>query len=111
MSISLFSAALNLAAAAGLGAVIGFERQWRQRLAGLRTNTLVALGAASFVLFSMLVPGDTSPTRVAAQVVSGIGFLCADLRQTARAGARIHCRKAQSGSRRDRGALAFPNRG
>lgn len=66
---------LNLAAAYVLGGVIGFERQWRQRLAGLRTNTLVALGAASFVLFAGLVPGDASPTRVAAQVVSGIGFL------------------------------------
>jgi putative Mg2+ transporter-C (MgtC) family protein len=58
---------------------IGFERQWRQCLAGLRTNTLVALGAASFVMFSGLVPGDNIPTRVAAQVVSGIGFLGAGL--------------------------------
>jgi putative Mg2+ transporter-C (MgtC) family protein len=70
---------LYLAAAVILGAAIGFERQWRQRLAGLRTNTLVALGAASFVMFSGLVPGDSSPTRVAAQVVSGIGFLGAGL--------------------------------
>src|SRR6201990_3279989 len=62
-----------------MGACIGFERQWRQRLAGLRTNTLVALGAASFVVFSGLVPGDNSPTRVAAQLVSGIGFLGAGL--------------------------------
>ena len=68
-----------LAVALCLGAAIGFERQWRQRLAGLRTNTLVALGAASFVIFSGLVPGDSSPTRVAAQVVSGIGFLGAGL--------------------------------
>jgi len=68
-----------LGTAVVLGAAIGFERQWRQRLAGLRTNTLVALGAASFVVFSGLVPGDNSPTRVAAQVVSGIGFLGAGL--------------------------------
>jgi hypothetical protein len=54
-------------------------RQWRNRLAGLRTNTLVALGAASFVVFAALVPGETSPTRVAAQVVSGIGFIGAGL--------------------------------
>ena len=40
---------LNLTAALLFGAIIGMERQWRQRLAGLRTNTLVALGAASFV--------------------------------------------------------------
>lgn len=58
-----------------LGAIIGAERQWRQRFAGLRTNALVALGAAGFVTFSQLVPGDASPTRVAAQVVSGVGFL------------------------------------
>src|SRR6202049_3808827 len=79
MTISLGQAAVNLAVALSLSAVIGFERQWRNRLAGLRTNTLVALGAASFVTFSALVPGDASPTRVAAQVVSGIGFLGAGL--------------------------------
>jgi putative Mg2+ transporter-C (MgtC) family protein len=78
-SISLVHTLLFLGTAVVLGAAIGFERQWRQRLAGLRTNTLVALGAASFVVFSKLVPGDTSPTRVAAQVVSGIGFLGAGL--------------------------------
>jgi putative Mg2+ transporter-C (MgtC) family protein len=65
--------------ALALSSVIGFERQWRNRLAGLRTNTLVALGAASFVTFEALFPGETSPTRVAAQVVSGIGFLGAGL--------------------------------
>jgi uncharacterized membrane protein YhiD involved in acid resistance len=48
-------------------------------LAGLRTNTLVALGAATFVLFAGLFPGEASPTRVAAQVVSGIGFLGAGI--------------------------------
>lgn len=71
--------ALNLAVATLLGGAIGFERQWRQRMAGLRTNTLVAIGAASFVIFAGLVPGDSSPTRVAAQVVSGIGFLGAGI--------------------------------
>lgn len=66
---------LPLAVATVLGALVGFERQWRQRLAGLRTNTLVSLGAASFTLMSMMVDGEASPTRVAAQVVTGIGFL------------------------------------
>ncbi|MDU3045105.1 MgtC/SapB family protein, partial [Bradyrhizobium sp.] len=70
---------INLAVAMLLGAGIGFERQWRQRMAGLRTNTLVAIGAASFVVFASLIPGDGSPTRVAAQVVSGIGFLGAGI--------------------------------
>src|SRR6516165_6254480 len=66
--------ALNLLVALLLGSLIGFERQWRQRMAGLRTNTLVSLGAAIFVVFASQF-SDTSPTRVAAQVVSGIGFL------------------------------------
>jgi putative Mg2+ transporter-C (MgtC) family protein len=68
-------AALRMALALAFGAVIGMERQARQRMAGVRTNALVALGAASFVIFSSLFPGEASPTRVAAQVVSGIGFL------------------------------------
>lgn len=51
------------------------ERQWRQKLAGLRTNCLVSMGAALFVMLAALLPGDSSPSRVAAQVVSGIGFL------------------------------------
>ncbi len=48
-------------------------------MAGLRTNALVALGAASFVIFSGLYPDEVSPTRVAAQIVSGIGFLGAGI--------------------------------
>ena len=75
MAVPLEQTAINLAVAVGLGAIIGFERQWRNRLAGLRTNTLVSLGAASFVVFEALFSDSTSPTRVAAQVVSGIGFL------------------------------------
>jgi putative Mg2+ transporter-C (MgtC) family protein len=65
----------NVALALALGTVIGLERQWRQHPAGLRTNALVAIGAALFVSLSRLVPGDASPTRVAAYVVSGVGFL------------------------------------
>jgi len=56
-----------------LGACIGVERQWRQRAAGLRTNTLVCFGAAAFVdLGSTVAPGST---QVIAYVVSGVGFL------------------------------------
>nr|WP_314268175.1 MgtC family protein [uncultured Moellerella sp.] len=65
---------LNLIAAMCLGALIGAERQWRQRMAGLRTNALVATGAAVFILSSVTTSPD-SPGRIAAQVVSGIGFL------------------------------------
>src|ERR1700756_3597761 len=69
--------AIRLGTALLIGAVIGFERQWRQRMAGLRTNALVSIGAAGFGVFSTTVSGDNSPTRVAAQIVSGIGFLAA----------------------------------
>jgi putative Mg2+ transporter-C (MgtC) family protein len=56
-----------------LGACIGAERQWRQRAAGLRTNTLVCFGAAAFVDLGLtLAPGTT---QVVAYVVSGVGFL------------------------------------
>jgi putative Mg2+ transporter-C (MgtC) family protein len=79
VNASIDQVAISLGVATLLGAVIGFERQWRQRMAGLRTNTLVAIGAASFVIFEGLFPDDGSPTRVAAQVVSGIGFLGAGI--------------------------------
>ncbi|WP_291321525.1 MgtC/SapB family protein [Desulfonatronospira sp.] len=70
-----FEIFLPLAAVAVFGAAVGIERQWRQRMAGLRTNTLVCIGAACFTLMSMMVEDDVSPTRVASQVVTGIGFL------------------------------------
>ena len=79
MTVGIVQAALNLGTAVALGAVIGFERQWRQRLAGLRTNTLVALGSASFVVYESLFGAEPNMTRVAAQVVSGIGFLGAGI--------------------------------
>ena len=79
MTILIETAAFDMAVALACGALIGSERQVRQRMAGLRTNALVAVGAASFVIFSQLFPGEVSPTRVAAQVVSGIGFLGAGI--------------------------------
>ncbi|HMG01508.1 MAG TPA: MgtC/SapB family protein [Edaphobacter sp.] len=56
-----------------LGACIGAERQWRQRSAGLRTNTLVCFGAAAFVDLGLTIAPAT--TQVIAYVVSGVGFL------------------------------------
>jgi putative Mg2+ transporter-C (MgtC) family protein len=79
MPSGLELAAINLFVALLCGALIGSERQVRQRMAGLRTNALVALGAASFVVFSGLYAHEVSPTRVAAQIVSGIGFLGAGI--------------------------------
>jgi putative Mg2+ transporter-C (MgtC) family protein len=70
-----------------LGSAIGFERQWHQKMAGLRTNALVALGASGYVLFSAMV-GQGDPTRVAAQIVSGIGFLGAGV--ILREGINVH---------------------
>src|SRR3977135_3880 len=58
-----------------IGGLIGLERQWRQRMTGLRTNGLVAVGSAMFVMMGGLTTGDGSQGRVAAYVVSGIGFL------------------------------------
>lgn len=80
---------LRLVLAAGLGAVIGVEREWRDRTAGLRTHMLVCLGSAVFTIMSAYgfqawyesVPPDqrstivSDPTRIAAQIVTGIGFL------------------------------------
>jgi putative Mg2+ transporter-C (MgtC) family protein len=63
----------RLLLASGLGALIGIERQWRQRATGLRTNTLVCVGAAAFVdLGSTVAPGSV---QVIAYVISGVGFL------------------------------------
>jgi uncharacterized membrane protein YhiD involved in acid resistance len=90
MSIALASTGLSaigsgsvlvrLAVAAGLGALIGFERELHERDAGTRTHALVALGSCLFTVvgaygFRELVHASTDPTRVAAQVVTGIGFL------------------------------------
>lgn len=58
------------------GTLIGVERQYRQRNAGLRTNILVSIGAAAFTVLSYaMTSGNGDPSRVAAQIVSGIGFL------------------------------------
>jgi putative Mg2+ transporter-C (MgtC) family protein len=66
---------VSLTAAFVLGTLIGAERQYRQRTAGLRTNVLVAVGAAAFVDLAMHLTGADGGVRVIAYVVSGIGFL------------------------------------
>ena len=66
---------VSLAVAFGLGTVIGAERQYRQRNAGLRTAVLVAVGAAAFVDLGMRLTGGEGAVRTVAYVISGIGFL------------------------------------
>lgn len=66
---------IRLTIAFMLGVGIGIERQWLKTRSVLKTNVLVTLGSAMFVMLSVMTPGDASPTRIAAQVVSGIGFL------------------------------------
>lgn len=63
---------LRLLVAAALGAIVGIERQLSDEAAGFRTHLLVAMGAALFALVSIQSAHDT---RIAAQIVSGIGFL------------------------------------
>jgi putative Mg2+ transporter-C (MgtC) family protein len=69
--------ALRLTVGLLLGAIIGFERELHSQPAGFRTHSVVALGAAIFTVvsaFAFTGPGS-DPTRIAAQIVSGIGFI------------------------------------
>lgn len=70
-----FDTLISLATAFILATLIGAERQYRQRTAGLRTNVLVAVSAAAFVDLAMQLGGNDGAVRVIAYVVSGIGFL------------------------------------
>jgi putative Mg2+ transporter-C (MgtC) family protein len=76
-SLHWYEAMLRLALAGVLGGMIGLERELREREAGLRTHLLVAVGAALFTIVGAYGFGGTrtDPTRIAAQVVTGIGFL------------------------------------
>ena len=68
---------LRLVVALALGGVIGWERELQRMPAGFRTHALVALGAAIFTVVSayVLTGPQSDPTRIAAQIVSGVGFL------------------------------------
>jgi putative Mg2+ transporter-C (MgtC) family protein len=79
---------IRLGSALLLGSLIGAERQWRQRTAGLRTYSLVSVGAALFVLLAPLSGVQGESTRVAAQVISGVGFLGAGVLM--RTGLTVH---------------------
>ncbi|MCO5412501.1 MgtC/SapB family protein [Ralstonia mojiangensis] len=72
---TLVDSFISLASAFALGSLIGFERQVRQRTAGLRTNALVAVAASAFVDMAAQIGTASDTTRVIAYVVSGVGFL------------------------------------
>lgn len=80
----------RLLLAAALGAAIGVEREVRRKPAGLRTNILIALGSALFTAVSLqlVTSSNGTPDRVAAQVVTGIGFLGAGA--IMRSGRNVH---------------------
>jgi putative Mg2+ transporter-C (MgtC) family protein len=74
--MTLLDFALRLAAALLMGACVGLERQWRQRMAGTRTNALVAAGASAFVMCGFLVrDASRGEAQIVSYVVSGVGFL------------------------------------
>ncbi len=73
--VSFTDSLVSLGTAFALGTLIGVERQYRQRTAGLRTNVLVAVGAAAFVDIGLRLTGADGAVRVLAYVVSGVGFL------------------------------------
>lgn len=68
---------IRLLLAALLGGLLGLERELRQKTAGLRTNILIAVGAAAFTMMSIEITEGTQadPGRIAAQIVTGVGFL------------------------------------
>jgi len=82
--LTWFEAFVRIGAAAGLGGIVGLERELDEKAAGLRTHMLVAVGSALFTMvgaygFEDFPATSVDPTRVAAQVVTGIGFLGAGL--------------------------------
>jgi putative Mg2+ transporter-C (MgtC) family protein len=80
----------RLLLAGALGAALGAERETQGKAAGLRTNTLIALGSAVFTMLSidMVQGGSGDPSRIAAQIVTGVGFLGGGA--ILRAGGQIH---------------------
>lgn len=86
---ALWSLTARLVLAAILGGIIGLERELKHRAAGLRTNMFICFGAAMFTLLSQKLGGPTDATRIASQIIPGIGFIGA--------GSIIHTRGLTSG--------------
>lgn len=78
--ITLTAFTIRLLCAMFAGFLIGMEREWQKKPAGIRTNTLVASGAGLFVLLALeITPSAGDPSRIIGQVVTGIGFLGAGI--------------------------------
>jgi len=73
MDLATFAMRMGLALL--LGALMGLERQWHQRMAGTRTNALVSTAAAAFTMIGIVVADPAGPSRIVGQIVTGIGFL------------------------------------
>ena len=74
--IPLDEAFYRLLIAGALGAVIGAEREWRARSAGLRTNMLITMGAALFTVMALeLSPEGGDSSHITSQIVTGVGFI------------------------------------
>ena len=73
MDLATFVMRMGLAVL--LGALMGLERQWHQRMAGTRTNALVATAASAFTMIGIVVADPAGPSRIVGQIVTGIGFL------------------------------------
>lgn len=76
--MTLFDFVIRISAAILFGFLIGLERQFTGHSTGIRINVLISMGACLFTLFSQLMGVDDT-TRIAAQVVTGIGFLCSGM--------------------------------
>ena len=72
--MSIESIILKLALALAMGAIIGLDREYMNKAAGLRTLILICIGSCMFTIFSMLI-ADRTPDRIASNIVTGIGFL------------------------------------
>src|SRR5690348_2274509 len=71
----VWSDVAKLLLAAALGGVIGLERESKHRPAGLRTNMFICVGAAMYTLLSIKLGGGSETTRIASQIIPGIGFI------------------------------------
>jgi putative Mg2+ transporter-C (MgtC) family protein len=90
LGVVLTSTLARLLLAAILGGIIGLERQWRHKPAGLRTNMFICFGAAMFTVLSRQLAGvESDSARIAAQIIPGIGFIGA--------GSILHARASVTG--------------